>query len=94
MFARACNFRLFLLSEEIGGLLKPPALYTVLPDHTISCDLRLSDLLFNNKFVPLLQTENLAEYTLNQVSFASLCEFRSKMGFKYLSISYAEDQKV
>lgn len=51
-------------------------------------DLSLSELLINKRFVPLLQTEGLAEYFVKKVSFASLCEFRSKMGFKYVKIDY------
>ena len=84
MFARACNFRLFLESEEISSLLNEPQKMQQLTTHNVSSDLLLSELLFSNKHVPLLQTEPLTEYTLKKVSFASLCEFRSKMGFKYL----------
>lgn len=54
-----------------------------------SSDLLLPELLLNNQFVPLLQTINLTEYQIKRVSFSNLCEFRSKMGFKFKKITYA-----
>lgn len=38
--------------------------------------------------MPLLQCEHLSEYFLGEVGFASLCEFRSKMGFKFLGVKF------
>ena len=51
-------------------------------------DLSLSELVLNNRFVPILQEEMLSEYSVRKVSFASLVEFRSKMGFKFRSVEY------
>lgn len=50
--------------------------------------MNLSELLLNNRFCPLLRSENLAEYEIHDVNFTSIIEFRSKMGFKFLAFEY------
>ena len=54
----------------------------------------LSELLLNNRFVPILQEDILSEYSVRKVSFASLVEFRSKMGFKFRSVEYQTPSKT
>ena len=56
-------------------------------------DLSMSQLLLQNKIVPVLEHEGLAEYVIRNVGFASLIEFRSKMGFKFNRVEYAEARK-
>jgi hypothetical protein len=53
--------------------------------------MNLSELLINNRFVPILKSEGLAEYTIKDVNFTSILEFRSKMGFKFVSFEYTEN---
>ena len=48
----------------------------------------MSSLLLQNRIVPILESEGLAEYQIRNVGFASLIEFRSKMGFKFLRVEY------
>ena len=54
------------------------------------CDMSVSSLLLQNKIVPILESEGLAEYVIRNVGFASLIEFRSKMGFKFSRVVYSE----
>jgi hypothetical protein len=91
MFARACNNRLFMDSEEISSLIREPKIFDTLHvshQQKYFIDLSLSQLLFNAKVVPLLQCEHLDEYYIEKVGFASLCEFRSKMGFKFVNVKF------
>ena len=93
MFARPCNNRLFLNSYEVAKVLKGSNNVTqiqVQHERSNFSDLSLSELLFNNKFVPLLQCRHLADYQIDNVSFATLCEFRSKMGFKFLGAEFTD----
>ena len=53
----------------------------------------VSQLLLQNKIVPILESEGLAEYVIRKVGFASLIEFRSKMGFKFSKVEYSEVRK-
>ena len=53
----------------------------------------MSSLLLQNKIVPILESEGLAEYVIHNVGFASLIEFRSKMGFKFSRVKYSEARK-
>ena len=53
----------------------------------------VSSLLLRNSIVPVLESEGLAEYVVRKVGFASLIEFRSKMGFKYSKVEYCEAKK-
>ena len=57
------------------------------------CDMSVSSLLLQNKIVPVLEREGLAEYVIHNVGFASLLEFRSKMGFKFYGLEYIEAKK-
>lgn len=43
--------------------------------------------------MPILEREGLAEYQILNVGFASLIEFRSKMGFKFSKVEYYEMRK-
>ena len=56
-------------------------------------DMSVSQLLLQNKIVPVLEHEGLAEYVIRNVGFASLIEFRSKMGFKFYGVEYNEERK-
>ena len=38
--------------------------------------------------MPILDREGLADYVIHNVGFASLIEFRSKMGFKFQRVTY------
>lgn len=93
MYARACNFRKFRDSELIKIFFhdnffeKQQAIKSQASKYPQS-DLSLSELLLNNRFCPLLKSENLAEYMITDVNFTSILEFRSRMGFKFLAFEY------
>ena len=53
--------------------------------------MNLSELLINNRFVPILKSEGLAEYTIKDFNFTNILEFISKMGFKFVSFEYTEN---
>jgi hypothetical protein len=56
--------------------------------------MNLSELLINNRFVPIMKSESLAEYIIKDVNFTSILEFRSKMGFKFISFEYTDTEKI
>ena len=56
-------------------------------------NLSFKDLIIDNQFVPILRQESITQYVVKKANFASLIEFRSKMGFKFKSIEY-QDNKV
>jgi len=93
MYGRACNYRKFRQSDEIRNFLAddfndPRHQMMVYASKYPQSDVNLSELLLNNKFCPLLQSESLAEYVIKDVNFTSILEFRSRMGFKFLSFEY------
>ena len=55
-------------------------------------NLSFQELIMNNRFVPVLRQESLTEYVVKKANFASLIEFRSKMGFKFKSIEYQQNK--
>ena len=47
-----------------------------------------------NRIVPILEREGLAEYDIRNVGFASLIEFRSKLGFKFQRVAYSDKTRI
>lgn len=89
MYGRVCNYRQLRKSEKISRFLGEQLEdNTQLQSAYPQCDLKLSDLLFNNRFCPLLQSTNFTSYTVANANFISLLEFRSRMGFKFLAFGH------
>lgn len=57
-------------------------------------DMSVSSLLLQNRIVPILEREGLAEYDIRNVGFASLIEFRSKLGFKFQRVAYSDKSRI
>ena len=53
-------------------------------------DISISNLLLQNALIPIFDHEPLTEYVIENAGFASLIEFRSKMGFKFQHVTYEE----